>query len=226
MTLIAFQEQTRITLDIDDLLHDTYLLVVELRQGAFVPNRQRLQQLSMAQIEQVRQRLDEAGVDQKSAAHISHAQCALLDETVLTRAQPDVREQWASEPLQAKLFNRHQAGEFLYEDMRQVLREPAPDQRVVTAFQRVLMLGFQGRYKAPDDPEREQLLAALNAHVAPLEVNRAFTRATGSQLFGPSLRRRAPWMHIGLAVLVLAGVWWAMDRLLLGVVAALWPAGA
>ncbi|MBT2337755.1 MULTISPECIES: type VI secretion system protein TssL, short form [Pseudomonas] len=228
MTLLRTGKQATTALDIDDLLHDTYLMVVELRQGASVPDLQKLRELCVAHIEQVRQRLEQTGFDQRSADHISHAQCALLDETVLTVTPSDMRTEWAGESLQAKFFNRHQAGEFLYEDMREVLREPAPDPRVLTAFQRVLSLGFRGRYKKDvADPEREQILAALNAHVAPLQVNQDLVgQAAGRNLIGSLPRGRSPWVHALLVVLLLAGVWWAMDHLLNGVVASLLPVGA
>jgi type VI secretion system protein ImpK len=211
-------------LDIDALLQDSYLLVVELRQGAWAQNSQDLWKRCAKQIEQVRQRLKDAGVSQRNIDHISHAQCALLDETVLSCAKDEAHAAWASEPLQARFFSRHQAGEFLYEDMRDVLREPVPDPLVLTAFQRVLMLGFQGRYRDPQDPEREQLLAALNAQVAPLDMAHALpTRVDVSQQM--TIRRwlRSPLVHVLAAGLLLLGVWWGLDRLLGGVIATLLP---
>src|SRR5471032_3384465 len=168
MNLTASKAQTVAAVDIDALLQDTYLLVVELRQGASVQHSLKLSRFCVEQVEQVRHRLKLAGLNQRSIDHISHAQCALLDEAMLTCAKGDEHASWASKPLQARFFNRHQAGKFLYEDMREVLREAAPDRQVLTVFQRVLMLGFRGRYSDLADPEREQLLDALNAQVAPL----------------------------------------------------------
>ncbi|MOA06740.1 hypothetical protein D3C78_1264010 [compost metagenome] len=157
---------------------------------------------------------------------ISHAQCALLDETVLGCAKGDAHAQWASEPLQAKFFSRHQAGEFLYEDMRESLRQPSPDVLVLTAFQRVLMLGFQGRYRDVNDPEREQLLSALNARVAPLELNHVvMTQGIGQRM---SFLRwlRSPLIHILMAGLLLVGAWWGLDHWLNGLISALVPGQA
>lgn len=209
--------------DIDALLQDTYLLVVELRQGASVQNSRELEQLCTGHVEQVRQQLKRAGLDQRSIDHISHAQCALLDETVLTYAGDDARASWASEPLQAKFFNRHQAGEFLYEDIREVLRGPAPDRHVLTAFQRVLMLGFRGRYRDLDDPEREQLRVALDARVTPLKVSHGLvTQAGGDWVAGLSWLR-APLIHILAMGLVLAATGWGLDHLLSDALASLMP---
>jgi type VI secretion system protein ImpK len=220
MNPIALKKQTTTVVDIDVLLQDSYLLVVELRQGASAQNSLDLSPRCAEQIEHVRERLKHAGLSQRSIDHISHAQCALLDETLLSCAKGDAHAKWASEPLQARFFSRHQAGESLYEDMREVLREPAPDPRVLTVFQRVLMLGFQGRYHDVNDPEREQLLAALNAQVAPLELSHALSTQADAR-YRVSLWR---WLHSplahGVAVgLLLLGVWWGLDHLLGGLIA-------
>lgn len=227
MNLIALKKHTTTAVDIDALLQDSYLLVVELRQGASAQNSLDLWQLCVEQIELVRQRLKHAGLSQRSIDHISHAQCALLDETVLSCAKDQAHAKWASEPLQARFFSRHQAGEFLYEDMREVLREPAPDRHVLTAFQRVLILGFLGRYRDVNDPEREQLLAALNAQVAPLELSHGVMTQAGVGHRINSLRwLRSPLAHVLAVGLLLVGGWWGLDHLLGDVIATLLPGQA
>jgi type VI secretion system protein ImpK len=152
MNLNFLKKPGALAVDIDALLHDSYLLVVELRQGASVHDTAALQRLCLDQVEQVRQQLEQIAMEPRNIEHISHAQCALLDEAILVCTEGPVRDEWTREPLQARLFNRHQAGEFLYEEMQRVLREPSPDPRVLTVFHRVLMLGFKGRYTDPDDP--------------------------------------------------------------------------
>ena len=47
----------------------------------------------------------------------------MLDETLLSHAQGEAHAKWASEPLQARFFGRHQAGECLYEAMCEGRRE-------------------------------------------------------------------------------------------------------
>ncbi len=214
------------SVDVDLLLQDSYLLVVELREGASALTGRDLWKRCSNQVEQVRQQLADAGVSQRSIDHISYAQCALLDETVMGALKDDAHAEWAGEPLQARFFNRHQAGEFLYEDMREVLREPAPDQQVLTAFQRVLMLGFKGRYRV-DDPEREQLLAALNAQVAPLATRSALISRAG-RTGGLFLQRwlAAPLLQVLLAGLLLVGAWWGLNHLLGEAIAKLLPGQA
>ncbi|CAI8801153.1 type VI secretion system protein TssL, short form [Pseudomonas sp. IT-P176] len=227
MSLRTAQNHRVMALDIDGLMQDSYLLVVELRQGASAHNSDQLWQRCVEQVERVRQDLAAAHVSQRSIELISHAQCALLDETMLGCAQGDAHARWAGEPLQAKFFNRHQAGEFFYADLREVLHQPAPDPLVLTTFQRVLMLGFRGRYPDNDDPEREQLLATLTARVAPLQLEHSLP----SQL--PAGRRLA-WLwrdtsalvHLLMAAVVLGLVWWGLDQLLGNVIATLVPGQA
>ncbi|WET13138.1 MULTISPECIES: type VI secretion system protein TssL, short form [unclassified Pseudomonas] len=216
--------QTAVAVDIDALLQDTYLLVVELRQGASVQPGRELGELCVEQVEQTRQRLERAGLSPRSIDHISHAQCALLDEAVLTCADADARTDWASAPLQAKFFNRHQAGEFLYEAMRDVLSEPAPDRHVLTVFQRVLMLGFRGRYRDLSDPEREQLRVALDAQVAPFKVSQhAPTQVGGGELSAGFGWLRSPLIHLLTVALLLVATWWGLDHLLSDAIASLLP---
>lgn len=223
MNLTSSKKYAVAALDLDALLQDSYLLVVELRQGALVHDSPNLWTRCAKQIEQVRQGLKEADVNTRSIELISYAQCALLDETALRCAKGDAHARWASEPLQAKFFNRHQAGEFLYEDMREALRQPAPDVLVLTVFQRVLMLGFQGRYRDVNDPEREQLLDALNSRVAPLELNHVFMTQRIGRSMSPLRWLRSPLVHILVAGLLLVGIWWGLDYWLGVLIATLVP---
>lgn len=223
MSLNITQKTAFSASDLDALLQDSYLLVVELRQGASMQNSPGLWTRCEKQVEQVQQGLKDAGVSKHSLELISHAQCALLDETVLGCATDDAHADWASKPLQTRFFSSHQAGEFLYEQIREALLQPAPEMLVLTAFQRVLTLGFQGRYRDLNDPEREQLLADLNARVAPLQLNQAIT-TQGSRPFMSSLGRSASsQLHILAAGLLLVGVWWGLDRWLSALVATLAP---
>lgn len=210
------------SVDVDHLLQDSYLLVVELRHGASAPDSDALWAVCTRQVVAVRDALSQAGVSQRSVDFISHAQCALLDETVLAFADAGARAKWTHEPLQAHYFGRHQAGQFLYEEMREALNEPSPDPSVLRVYQRVLMLGFLGRYEAPDHPERQQLMAELTARVAPLTLDQALPTwidARGRKPLPAWLR--APLLHLLAAGLLLAGIWWVLDAHLAALVASL-----
>lgn len=201
--------------DLDGLLQDSYLLVVELKQGGAAQTSEGLWSQCVTQVETVRSGLQRAGVSPRSIELISHAQCALLDETILGHADDAARARWASEPLQARFFGRHQAGESLYEEMTEVLRQPSPDPLLLTAYHRVLMLGFHGRYAQLHDPERQRLLATLDAQVAPLGLDQnlptLIETRNRSALIG---WMRSPALHVLAAIALLAGVWWCLDHLL------------
>ncbi|MHA7846346.1 type VI secretion system protein TssL, short form [Serratia sp. D1N4] len=209
--------------DIDALLQDSYLLVVQLRQGAAVEQGAALWQHCTAQIEQTRQRLREQGVNERSVDHLCYALCALLDETVLVRAKGAEHAAWAAQPLQAHFFNQHQAGVQLYDTLRAVLREPAPDVAVLTGFHRVLMLGFCGHYGEEHAPERVKLLTELASRVTPLAVTPGM-----SLLIKANRRQWAGWMssrvvHLLVAVGVLASLWWGLQQHLATAITALLP---
>ncbi len=219
--------QTLPAVDVDALLQDSYLLVVELRAGAMAPSGRDLWRRCSSEVDEVRQRLKDVGMSQRSIDHISYAQCALLDETVLGFTKEKSHSDWAAEPLQAKFFNRHQAGEFLYEDMHEVLREAAPDPQVLTVFQRVLMLGFKGRYRDLEHPEREQLVSTLNARVAPLATRHALI-SSARRVGGFRMRRwlHSPLMQCLVVALLLVGAWWGLNYLLGDAISSLLPGRA
>jgi len=212
--------------DIDALLQDSYLTVVEVSQLQRVTQSQALWSRCLALAEALRERLQAAGFSQRSLDLVSHAQCALLDETVIRQCEGAERDAWIKESLQMRFFNRHQAGEALYEEMREVLREPSPDPCVLTVYQRVLMLGFRGRYEQHDDPEREQLVARLEELVAPWRPRQALLERRAAGGLFDFLRAHTPWGHALLVGLLLASAWWGLDLLLGDSLAALLPAGA
>lgn len=210
--------------DIDALLQDTYLRVVELRYGTGVHSSPELWPRCVADVEHVRASLQEDGLDSRSIELISHAQCALLDETVLACAEGKAHEDWAMETLQARFFSSHQAGESLYEDMRTVLREASAHPDVFTVFQRVLMLGFLGRYRDVNHPERQQLLAAIDAHVTPLDTSQSLVTHVGGTSHLPMWGwLTSPLVHVLAASGLLIGLWWGLDHTLGEAVASLLP---
>jgi type VI secretion system protein ImpK len=81
--------------------------------------------------------------------------------------------------------------------MRDVLREPAPDHAVLTCFQRVMMLGFLGNFRALNDPERQKLVSALSEHVTPFSYPQTHPVLAESRADG---EWAAGWRH-GLRVL-------------------------
>ncbi|KQN62840.1 type VI secretion system protein TssL, short form [Erwinia sp. Leaf53] len=213
--------------DIDALLQNSWLQVISLRHGpVFKEGEGRvLWEHCVSEVEKVQLALQQAGCDAQSREHILYAQCALIDEVVKGRGeQDDACLQWYHLPLQGHFFGTVEAGDRLCNRMREVLHEPAPDAAVLTCFQRVMLLGFLGGYRSLSDPEREKLVKALNAQVAP------FSGVQGQSVLAESRKARgiSGWLsgwplRIGLSVLLLAAVWWGLNHWLSRLVASLLP---
>lgn len=218
-------------IDLDTLMADTWLTVAQLRHGAKAPDGQALYQNCCTQVESVREALERAGYDSESITHISYAQCALLDEAVMNR-RPEVAEVeepremvvdegakiWRAAPLQARYFGSLRAGGALYDRIAEVLRQPSPVPAVLTCYQRVLALGFQGQFSLSGvgQTQREEVLAALNERVPPLETGVSLVvQKTGKRRYN---LLRSVWFWIVLAVVLTALVWagghlWLQDLL-------------
>lgn len=214
-------------LNIDRLLADVWLTVTGLREGAKLADGEgeTLWQQCVANLELAMTTLEKAGVSETSRAHLLYALCALLDETAKGRdGEDDACIVWYDRPLEVKYFNTMDAGDRVYERIREVLREPAPDRLVLTVFQRVLMLGFKGRAPSLADPEREHLLQVLTGHAPAFDVaqNRPVLASVSS---GSGLRA---WLHhwpvcIGLSAILVAGLWLGLNHWLDTQIATLLP---
>ena len=207
---------TSASIDIDALLQDTWLQVISLRHGpTFQDGEGRmLWERCIADVERVRQELKACELDEAGCQHILAAQCALLDEAVKGRGvEDDACVQWYDIPLQGHFLGTMDAGDTLCDRMRDVLREPAPDNAVLTCFQRVMMLGFLGNFRALNDPERQKLVSALNERVTPFSYPQTHPVLAESR----AGRGMGGWLdswpvRIGLSLLVVAALWWGLDR--------------
>ncbi|KEY59313.1 type VI secretion system protein TssL, short form [Serratia sp. DD3] len=156
---------------IDTLLQDTWLFVLGVKNNpsAFVSEAVYRQAVTL--VENANTALAQRGMAKHRIDAIIYAQCALLDETVLTRLGPtannpnrEVNPTWHAQPLQARFFSTLDAGNQLLDNIKAILYEPAPDMNVLTCYQRVLSLGFRGRLRQ-NEAEWQTLLDSLNALV-------------------------------------------------------------
>lgn len=150
---------------IDELLRDSILVVVELKAKAKILSGHKLYEHCKEQIKSVRETLYNAQYKQDVIDDISYALCALLDETVLLYQKDNPSDQgydeWLGEPLQVIYFNTNNAGYDLFEKVRSRLKEDKKEEIVLSCFDRVLGLGFQGCYLGKPQMEREHLILAL-----------------------------------------------------------------
>ncbi|MBV8043756.1 type VI secretion system protein TssL, short form [Pluralibacter sp.] len=202
--------------DIDALLQSTWLQVISLRHGpVFNEGEGRvLWERCVADVERVQHALKEAGLNEANCRHILTAQCALLDEAVKSRGvQDDACVQWYDVPLQGRFLGTMEAGDNLCDLMRDVLRDPAPDQTVLVCFHRVMLLGFLGSYRTLNDPAREKLVNALGERVPPLSLPQEhplLVQAKSGRAVGGLF---ASWpVRIGISLVVLIALWWGLNQ--------------
>lgn len=217
------QRGTAAPIDIDALLQNTWLQVISLRHGPQFQEGegQLLWERCIADVERVQRELKARECDETSCRLILTAQCALLDEAVKGRGvDDDACVQWYHIPLQGHFLGTMDAGDTLCDRMREVLRESAPDNAVVTCFQRVMMLGFLGSFRSLNAPERQKLVNALSEHVTPF----SYPQTAAVLAESPTGVRVSDWLaswpvRIGLSVIVVILLWWGLnswlDRMLL-----------
>ncbi|MCE0828740.1 type VI secretion system protein TssL, short form [Buttiauxella sp. A2-C2_NF] len=206
-------------IDIDELMAETWLIVTMLKKGSTTPDGSALYDKCVKQVENVREALERAGYDAASIDHISYAQCALLDEAVMSRKPgkaaageaPLVDEgqlAWRKAPLQARFFGSLHAGEALWDRIAEVLRQPAPNHAVLTCYHRVIALGFQGLYslQAVSQTQREEVIKALSERVSQPDAGLSLVvHRTGKHRWS---LMRSVWFWVVLAVVLTGVVWW------------------
>lgn len=182
-------EQKKIV--IDELLRDTVLTVVQLKEGTDIPSVSQLYKQCKQQIINLRETLHEAQYSQDVIDDISYAQCAFLDETVLLCSKNSRHSQnydeWLGAPLQVVFFNTHNAGYDLFEKVRHRLRADKKEYLVLACFDRVLGLGFQGCYLGQTQMEREHLIMAL----------REALKASEPDLAHPIIEQKQSYRYLG-----------------------------
>lgn len=205
---------------IDEIFYPCWLMVSQLRNGQEIEDGEALYKRACEWIDGAREALSRAGFSEASSEHMLYTQCALLDESVLNRQKSDSGyTKWIKDPLQARYFNTLNAGEELWERIRTVLQEPAPDTAVLTCFYRALTLGFVGRYREQGDERREDVVRKLSQLVPP------FASPKETPVVSRSARLRAGrktyWLSWALGAGILVALWFFLSTTLANMVSQL-----
>ncbi|EEC0297083.1 DotU family type IV/VI secretion system protein [Salmonella enterica subsp. enterica] len=215
--------------DIDQWLADTWLQAISLHQGAQFQTGEgrQLWQRCVDNVARAQDAMRAAEYSDGSIQHIIYACCALLDEAVKGRGvQDDACLVWYQSSLQTHFFSTLDAGEALYERMRQVLREPAPDVAVLTCFHRVLALGFLGGYR-PEAEARRQLTQELERRVPAFQFRDAQPVLNAAPLRRTAGRwLRDPLSRVLVSLLAVALLWWGLNGWLTHLLTQLLPGSA
>ncbi|WP_428945846.1 type VI secretion system protein TssL, short form [Pantoea sp. FN060301] len=195
---------------IERIFYPGWLMASQLRGGQEVREGESLYRQARRLVEEARLALSDAGYSETQRDHMIYALCALLDESVLNRGTADDGYlTWRRDPLQAHFFGTLNAGEELWERIRTILKETAPDMAVLTCLYRTLQLGFVGQYRAQDDERREDVIRALGERVP------AFTLAQDAPIVVRASRlrsgRRLYWLSWAAGAVVLAALWFFLS---------------
>lgn len=192
------------------IFYPGWLMASQLRGGQEVRDGEGFYRRACSLVQEARSALTDAGFSDLSRDHMLYALCALLDESVMNRGTTDEGYlTWRRDPLQARFFGTLNAGEELWERIRNLLKEPAPDTAVLTCMYRTLQLGFVGQYRAQDDEHREDVVRALGERVpafalsqdAPVVV-RASRLRSGRRLY---------WLSWIIGAAALAALWFVLS---------------
>ncbi len=201
---------------IERIFYPGWLMASQLRGGQEVRDGEGLYRRACRLVQEAKAALTEAGYSDISRDHMVYALCALLDESVMNRVQPMMAMTWHRDPLQAHFFGTLNAGEELWERIRDLLKDTTPDAAVLTCMYRTLQLGFVGQYRAQDDERREDTVRALAERVP------AFTLAQDAPIVARASRlrsgRRGYWLTWVVAVVALAALWFFLSSSLTGLV--------
>jgi type VI secretion system protein ImpK len=111
---------------IERIFYPGWLMASQLRGGQEVRDGEGLYRRACRLVQEAKAALTEAGYSDISRDHMVYALCALLDESVMNRGTTDDGYlTWRRDPLQAHFFGTLNAGEELWERIRNLLKETA-----------------------------------------------------------------------------------------------------
>ncbi len=195
------------------LFFQGWLMVSQLRCGQRIEDGEALYRRAAEWVKSAREGLTDAGFSEVCRDHMVYAFCVLLDEAVLNRGiQDDGWLRWTRDPLQVRFYSSLNGGEALWDRIRTVLNEPAPNITVLTCFYRTVQLGFVGHYRAQDDERREDVVNALAARVPPFALSEDAPLVVRPA--GLRTGRRFYWLSWMIAVALLGGLWFLLESTL------------
>lgn len=196
--------------NIERIFYPGWLMASQLRGGQEVRDGNSLYRHACRLVEESRVALTDAGYSETQRDHMVYALCALLDESVLNRGTADDGYlTWRRDPLQAHFFGTLNAGEELWERIRNILKETAPDTAVLTCLYRTVQLGFVGHYRAQDDDRREDVVRKLGERALPFQLAQDAPIVTrGSRLRSG---RRLYWLSWTAGAVILVALWFFLS---------------
>jgi type VI secretion system protein ImpK len=213
LTAIGKKSKQQKQESIANLCTDIFLIVIRMRESENLGEPSSLRKLLMHYIELFKKNCNALQIEPAMINDAVYALVALLDETVMSIPGP-CRDFWIVNPVQLELFEDNFAGQGFFTRLEKLQTESERMKEVLEIFYLCLCIGFDGKYRLGNAPERETIID--NVARILLKVNK---RSVGG--LSPHGRRtvsqsvvnnrgtgRVPlWFATGLMAL-LVGVWW------------------
>lgn len=119
-------------------------------------------------VETVQEKLKAAKEHDDFINHVIYAQCAMMDDAVLNTASSLENSVWLHNPLQARFVMQMRAGEVMFERVRELLHQAAPDPRLLVLYQRLFGMGFSQRWSNGSGTKCLTAGISANMHWNPL----------------------------------------------------------
>lgn len=190
----------------DTLMQDTWLLALAIRNAKPPVVDDALHQHCLGMIQQVQDKLVSSGASDGLAEEIKFAHCVFVDEAIMSQPDTDVSTWLNRTPLQGHFLGNIHGGELFFEHIKKLLRESTPSLVLVACYYRMLLLGYRGKYRVEDHPERQALMNQLRERLSAPESkinNPVFIRRSRPDIY---VWRRSPWIMRGVALLLIAAV--------------------
>ncbi|MDH2067455.1 DotU family type IV/VI secretion system protein [Pantoea sp. GD03673] len=149
---------------IDVLLMDTFLFVMDVRHDKQLVRDEAFFCWEGALVEEAKSRLDSMKASDDFVSHEQYAQCGLLDHTVMNTAPEADDRVWRRAPLEGAFLGTLRAGEIIPDNLRKLLRQEAPDGRLLVLYQRIYAFGFC-RFLTGYENEHRQAMESLDVLV-------------------------------------------------------------
>ncbi len=196
-----------------DLLRDASLLVAMQTAGGKVEIYEPFRKHCTLLIEQFAAALNQRGYAKEVCREAVDALCALLDEVAVRSLRDADKNTWLGEPLQVALFQKHNAGEFVFDRLEAHMREASPHVDLLECYAAVLGLGFTGRYALEGEAKRQGLMRTLStllARLRPADGQSFYVEPGGQRLrswFYRFFHGLSPWGLAGLALVCAVSMW-------------------
>lgn len=151
---------------LSDIASDLLILILQLRAINDFGYAASLKSKVADLLDDFEKEAKEAGFDNEKIQQATFSIVAFLDETIIGSAW-EQKNEWASEPLQLKLFDTFNAGEDFFNNIHKLRQKLEPNKDVLEVYYLCLVLGFKGKYQFQSPENLRKITADLNLELHP-----------------------------------------------------------